>query len=354
MSVDTHESSQPSLPPSIGGYDASFIHHYRTRDTPSPASQTTIAGPSSSRDQSHTPRAYTPTAASSLASSPSRPKYARSSSTGRSRARSQRAEVLDLIMAEEDRLRSRLQDHNDALIERVEHEIRCVAFALCPFSSCLADSPCHIVTVLCRRADLAEHRAQQAELRARDAQAKAQAHATARQQADVEITRLHEEMKRLRQQVEGATRELKRAEAEMDALEKQRLEAEQSAVTARESARQYRASLEAQQAREAGLLEGRRIGLEEGMRGFLLERHPPSPRANSESLRTAYQRGRTRGYEEGRQDGMQTERQHALESFERFLADHEEEFPELSQDRRSLYSRSDSIRPRSIGTPIRQ
>lgn len=115
--------------------------------------------------------------------------------------------------------------------------------------------------------------------------------------------------KRFRAQLEGANRELARAHAELDALEQQRTDAERGAASARETARQARAALEAQRAREAGLLEGRRIGLEEGMRGYLRESGglpPASPRANAESARAAFQRGRARGYEEGRLAGAQT------------------------------------------------
>lgn len=310
-----------SYAPSIGSYDASLIHHYR-RTTPSPEREL-AAGPSSPapipptpppRDQTPPGRPYTPSAASSI-SSFSRPHYARSASTSHSRARSQRAEILSLIMQEEDRQIARLHEANGAFADRLEHEMH--------------------------RADLAEMRAQQAEQRARDAHAKAQTNAVAKQQADIEITRLHEENKRYRQQLDSVTRELKRAQAELAAMDQQRVDAEQAAIDARESARQYRAALEAQQAREAGLLEGRRLGLEESMRAYLLERQaPPSPRSTSSSAdtRAAYQRGRARGYEEGRADGAAAEREHAMQAFDRFISNHEVDMPELMQDRKSFVS----------------
>jgi len=120
-------------------------------------------------------------------------------------------------------------------------------------------------------------------------------------------------------QLASAAKELQRAQAEIDILDQQRVDAEQSAVNARETARQYRTALEAQRAREEGLLEGRRLGIEESVRNYLAESGqqqllleaprppvaPPQAPRHVPDPREAYERGRAHGYDEGREEGVQ-------------------------------------------------
>lgn len=112
-------------------------------------------------------------------------------------------------------------------------------------------------------------------------------------------------------QLATATREAQRAQAENESLDRARVTAEQSAVKARETARQYHTALEAQRAREEGLQEGRKMGLEEAMNGYYaLEAAAPKAQSSKQaakqksvSARAAYERGRARGFDEGRDQG---------------------------------------------------
>ncbi|KAH7108167.1 hypothetical protein BKA62DRAFT_764236 [Auriculariales sp. MPI-PUGE-AT-0066] len=337
-------------------YDASIIHHYRDQDqdqhyedddpeyecapspeqsiprssrTPSPRDSRNYSPHgrpfSSGRHHSYTPvtsaRAYTPTAAPSLigskyveSRSPSRVAMYKLGGTGftsrgHSPAGRGRAEILSMIVAEEGKQLRSYKDANEVLSQRVGLETR--------------------------RADDADRRAEHAERMMQEAVARAQEHSTARQQAEIEVTRLQEEVKRLRMQLTSAARELQRAQSEVDTLDRQRVDAEQGAVDAREKARRLQTELEAQRAREEGLLEGRMLGLEQSMllKGanaarYLIEAAPPVASLQHRDSKAAYERGRDRGYTEGRSDGVKAEREHALHAFSRFIEDHADELPQ--------------------------
>ncbi|KAI0700872.1 hypothetical protein BC835DRAFT_1265667, partial [Cytidiella melzeri] len=191
------------------------------------------------------------------------------------------ANILTLVLAEEERQAHHLKAMLRTTGDRLDAEIR--------------------------RADQSEERARSAETRARDASSRASLAEQAKHLAELDSTRAREEITRYRMMAETAEREVRKLEAEVQRLQRLRTEAEQTALDAKDSARKSQQMLREWQAREDGRLEGMRIEVR--------RRYEDGREDGFEDGRAeGYEAGRAEGYEEGKAEGMHSGRTEGLAS----------------------------------------
>lgn len=216
--------------------------------------------------------------------------------------------VMSMVLAEEERQANHLKAVLKSTGDRLEQETR--------------------------RADLAEQRAAQAEARMRDMNLKIGAADAARRTSELDSTRLKEEMKRFQLQIDSLERDLKRAQENARLLEKRRAEAEENAAKSRDGARKFQIALADSQARDEGREDARRmeiqkwydIGRQEGWdagrkEGFQEGKSLGFKQGKLVGFEEGRSAGRERGWDEGLQEGKREEREHALQAFDKFLAE---------------------------------
>lgn len=201
--------------------------------------------------------------------------------------------VLSVVLAEEEREVQNLRAQLIVMAEQLKGSVRNVADA--------------------------ESRAQTAQSREREMRTRLQQVEQAKHQADLEITRQAEEMKRYRLQVDTLTRQLANVEVDMRALEKEKDESEDKARDAKDALRQYKQFIRDAQARDEGLEQGRRLGLQ---RGYSSGRLSGLKLGRQEGFEEGYEYGRQQGYRSGETNGRREERVRAKHMMDPYIATH--------------------------------
>ena len=243
----------------------------------------------------------------SLAARPQRPSKTRSASSRRSDDGGKRRErgrvresdtashILSVVLAEEEREVQTLRSQLIVLGEQLKSANR--------------------------RATDAELRAQTAETRAREAQARMIQAEHAKHLLELEAIRQNEEIRRIKSQAETFEREVRKLEFDVRKAERERSNAEEKESEARDALRIYTQFIHDENAREEGLMEGRRLGLRRGysngrLRGF--------QEGRKDGFEEGYSYGRQDGWAAGETDGRRVERIRALNAFDKYVASNEQ------------------------------